>query len=52
MGLRYKKKNRTGLAPRLSRLGPMRLAQVGLGSGVGLSGHDFNQSVPDQVRVQ
>ena len=33
-----KKKNRIGTVPRPSGLNSMRLAQVGLGSGVGLSG--------------
>jgi hypothetical protein len=37
------KKNRTGHRPlRPARLYPMRLAQVGLGSGVGLTGFDRN----------
>jgi hypothetical protein len=30
----------------------MRLAQVGLGSGVGLSGYQLMSVIPGQVRVQ
>jgi len=30
----------------------MRLARVGLGSGVGLSGYNLYASIPGQVRVQ
>jgi hypothetical protein len=46
------KKNRIGQAPRRSGLVPMRLAQVGLGSGVGLPGVSFDRYNPGQVRVQ
>jgi hypothetical protein len=40
------KKNRIGPVPRLSGLNPMRLAQVGLGFGVGLPGIEQNRSIP------
>jgi hypothetical protein len=47
-----KKKNRIGRVPRPTGLDPMRLAQVGLGFGVGLPGKSLDDgSIPGQVRV-
>src|SRR5690348_2598127 len=39
-----KRKTASEPVPRLSGLNPMRLAQVGLGSGVGLAGLHFHSS--------